>query len=188
MSPDESRRLLDYARACVEAAARGDAAPPVPRLPALAERRGCFVTLKRGGRLRGCIGRIETDEPLSSTIPAMAAAAALEDPRFSPVSPEECSHLDIEISILTPPRAVADISAVRPGTDGIIVSRGSRRGCYLPQVALETGWNARQLVRSCCSEKAGLPEDAVERGLARIEVFQAEVVSDSEPPGDVKKS
>jgi AmmeMemoRadiSam system protein A len=170
--------VLNLARSAVEAAVRQGAPPSPPDDAFLDERRGCFVTLKRAGRLRGCIGTIEGREALGGALVRLAAEAALHDPRFPPVRPNELVGLDVEVSILTPPRAVASVDEVRVGIDGVIVSGGGRRGVYLPQVATETGWSAAELVARCLEEKAGLPRDAVARGAARLEVFQAEIFSE----------
>lgn len=178
---ERSARLIAFTRAAVEAAVRGLDEPPLPPDdPLLETSRGCFVTLHAHGRLRGCIGRIEVDasERLASLIPAMAAAAALRDPRFPPVTPAELDSLDVELSILTQPRVVASIDDVRSGVDGVIVRSGMQSGCYLPQVGEETGWSARHLVEHCLVEKAGLPRDAVDRGRATLEIFQAEIFSE----------
>lgn len=154
---------------------RGLAPPSPPDEAFLDERRGCFVTLKHDGRLRGCLGVIEGHEALGVAIARLAAEAALHDSRFAPVRPDELDGLEVEVSILTSPRAVTSVEEVRVGIDGVIVSGGGRRGVYLPQVASETGWSAAELVARCLEEKAGLPRDAVARGVARIEVFQAEI-------------
>lgn len=175
ISGKEAQELLVFVRAAVTAAVRGEEPPPAPAFALLQEPRGAFVTLKRRGHLRGCIGHIVTSDPLSRTIPLMAAAAALEDPRFDPVSEEELAEIEVELSVLTEPRPVKGIADVRPGVDGIIVRGRGRSGVYLPQVATETGWNADEFVRHCLAEKAGLPPDAIERGQARLEVFQADV-------------
>lgn len=171
----EEKTLTTFVRAVVTAAVRGEKPPPAPALALMKEPRGAFVTLKYRGHLRGCIGHIVTTDPLSRTITLMAAAAALEDPRFDPVTEDELDGIEVELSVLTEPRPVKGIADVRPGIDGIIVRGRGRGGVYLPQVATETGWNADEFVRHCLAEKAGLPPDAIERGLASLEVFQADV-------------
>jgi AmmeMemoRadiSam system protein A len=170
-------RLIAFVRAAVEAAVRGTAPPAPPDDPLLETSRGCFVTLHKAGRLRGCIGRIEGSpgETLAHLIPAMSAAAALHDHRFPPVRPDELAMIAVELSLLTPPRAVRSLDEITPGVDGVIVRGGHQTGCYLPQVGAETKWSARQLVESCLAEKAGLPRDAFDRGAATLEVFQAEI-------------
>lgn len=175
MSDSRRRTVIALARAAVAAAVGGMPPPARPDHPFLAERRACFVTLKRHGILRGCIGSLEADEALGDAIVHLAAEAALRDPRFPPVQPEDLDTINVEVSVLTPPRPVDSIAAVRVGIDGVIVSGHGRRGVYLPQVATETGWSAEELVARCLAEKAGLPRDAVTRGDARLEIFQAEI-------------
>lgn len=174
--PEFSRTLLAFVRDVVRAAVLRAAPPAPPDLPLLRERRGCFVSLHEHGRLRGCIGTFRSHAPLSESLPSMAAAAALSDPRFSPVRANELDELDIEVSLLTPPRHIDSLDEIRAGVDGIhVLGRHGESGCYLPQVATETGWNAHEFVRHCLREKAGLPEDAFDRGEATIEIFQAEI-------------
>ncbi|WP_297442126.1 AmmeMemoRadiSam system protein A [Sulfurimonas sp.] len=123
------------------------------------EHLGAFVTLHEDGKLRGCIGRFEPDQPLYDVIIDMAVSASRYDNRFSPVTPNELDNIDIEISVLTPRRKVNSIEDVVVGKHGIYVKYGSRNGTYLPQVATDMKWNAQEFVRSCCVEKAGIPPE-----------------------------
>ncbi len=99
-----------------------------------------FVTLTIGGKLRGCIGTLEAHQPLALDVQEHAAAAALEDYRFNPVSSEEVALLEIEISRLTPLGRLdySDkkdlMSKLRPGIDGVLIKDGGRRATFLPQV------------------------------------------------------
>lgn len=138
---------------------------------ALGESRGAFVTLWKAGRLRGCIGYIEAQKPLYQTVRECALAAALRDPRFDPVDPEELPALRLEISVLSP---LFEISAdrVEVGRHGLLVSQGSRRGVLLPQVAVEWKWDRERFLEETCM-KAGLPPDAWQHG-ARIQAFTAQ--------------
>jgi AmmeMemoRadiSam system protein B/AmmeMemoRadiSam system protein A len=133
--------------------------------------RGAFVTLTRGGRLRGCIGFIEPMLPLGRTVIRAAIYAASEDPRFPPVRASELPDLEIEISVLTPPREVGNASMVRVGTHGLIVEKDGFRGLLLPQVPVDNGWDRETFLAEGCV-KAGLPRDAWRRG-ARLSVFEA---------------
>ena len=105
----------------------------------------------------------------------MAVSAALEDPRFPPVLPEELSHLSIEISVLSEPELLADPdpTRIRPGQDGVLVRRGWRQGLLLPQVATEQGWGANELLAGVC-RKAGLDVDAWREPGTELYVFQVE--------------
>jgi AmmeMemoRadiSam system protein B/AmmeMemoRadiSam system protein A len=133
--------------------------------------RGAFVTLTKGGDLRGCIGYMEPVLPLGQTVIRTAILAATEDPRFRPVSAAELKDLRIEISVLTPVRPISDPHLVKVGTHGIIVEQGGYRGVLLPQVPVENGWDRETFLDQGCV-KAGLPPDAWKRG-AKISVFEA---------------
>ena len=137
---------------------------------------GAFVSIHRAGELRGCLGRIESDWPLSQVITHLAAVVADSDPRFDPVEPHELGELDIEISVLLPEREVYSIEDIEVGRHGLIVEHGSRRGLLLPQVPTEHGWDRRTFVEHTCL-KAGLPPHAWHDG-ARLFVFEADVFAE----------
>ncbi len=143
-------------------------------LAALRERRGVFVTLTGGGSLRGCIGLIIANEPLSDSIPRMAVAAATEDPRFPNVTAEEAPLLEIEVSVLTRPKRITDLETVEVGTHGLIVRQGAKQGLLLPQVATDHGWDRETFLSHTCI-KAGLPTSAWREPDTVIEAFSAEV-------------
>ena len=148
--------------------------------PELNEKRGVFVTLKKGGRLRGCIGYIEPVEPLAEAVSNMAVHAAKTDPRFPSVTMEELKDIEIEISALTVPLRVETAEEIVMGRDGVIVKRGSAQGVFLPQVAAETGWQREEFLENLCMHKAGLPKDAWKDGQTELYVFQAEVFSETD--------
>ncbi|HTT26263.1 MAG TPA: TIGR00296 family protein [Thermoplasmata archaeon] len=154
--------------------------------------RGVFVTLARhpGGRLRGCIGFPLPVFPLYVGIPRAAAAAALEDPRFPPVTAPELDRLVVEVSLLTVPEPLDGAPGERPGRivvgrDGLIVEAGASSGLLLPQVAPEQGWDAVGLLEGVC-EKADLPRDAWRRPATRVLRFEAQVYRETAPgaPGE----
>jgi AmmeMemoRadiSam system protein A len=178
-------RLIEIARLAVEAEVRGGPPPvaPVEEVP-LREPGAAFVTLRRRGRLRGCIGFIEAARPLHETVALCAASAAAEDPRFDPVGPDELADLQVEVSVLSPLRALADPEELRVGEHGLLVTQGPNRGLLLPQVAVEYGWDRQGFLEQACL-KAGLPRDAWRRGAA-LQTFTAEVFGEplpSEDPG-----
>ena len=140
----------------------------------LRQKYGAFVTLKKDGMLRGCIGYIVGREPLFLTVAAMAVAAAFEDPRFPPVTAEEFEGLDVEISILSPLQRVPDVAAVTPGVHGLYLKQGQRSGLLLPQVATQWDWDRETFLGQTCY-KAGLPLDAWKDPATEIYWFQAEV-------------
>ncbi len=133
-----------------------------------------FVSLKQAGTLRGCIGSLEADRPLYLAVSSCAVAAATQDPRFPPLSLEELPSTTIEISILSPLERMRDPGEVQIGVHGLFISHGSRHGLLLPQVATEMGWDREVFLRQVCL-KAGLPEDAWQRG-AEVYLFTAEVI------------
>lgn len=120
---------------------------------------GVFVTLKKNGNLRGCIGHIEGDEPLYRLVSKMAIASATQDPRFPPVALDELPQIKIEISVLSPIKKVKDIEEIVVGRDGLIIRKGFSSGLLLPQVPVEWGWNRNEFLRQV-SLKAGLEPDA----------------------------
>lgn len=182
LTAEERACLLEVARQSVAAAARGEPAPDplavaagrgLSGAPGLLQRRGAFVTLHAGGRLRGCIGTIEGRGPLLQEVAGSAAAAAVGDPRFPPVSPDESSKLAIEVSALSPLREVAGPGEIELGRHGILLGKSGRQAVFLPQVATEQGWDLPTTLTHLC-RKAGLPHDAWREG-ARLRVFEAEV-------------
>jgi MEMO1 family protein len=178
LSEKDKRQLLSLARKTIEAYLR-DGRPPsaadlgVQVSSALQMSRAAFVTLKKQGDLRGCIGDVLPRQPLYQSVIENAINAAVNDPRFMPVSPSEVKALRIEISALTVPSPVRSSGQIRLGTDGIILSKGGRRALFLPQVAPEQGWTLQQTLTEL-SRKAGLAPDAWREG-ASFQVFQAEV-------------
>ena len=139
---------------------------------------GAFVTLKRGGRLRGCIGTLECRGPLADEIARVAVSAALEDPRFEPLRASELDDLRIEVSVLGPLETIdpQDPAAIVIGSHGLVVEQGRRRGLLLPQVATEWGWDREQFLAQTCV-KAGLEPVAWRHG-ARVHRFTAIVFGD----------
>jgi len=132
------------------------------------------VTIKKGGSLRGCIGYVEAIKPLVVTVSEMAAAAALRDPRFPPVGPDELDQLELEISVMSPIFKVTDTSEIQTGLHGLIVRRGAYQGLLLPQVATEYGWDRETFLSHTC-RKAGLPPEAWKMEGTEISAFTAEV-------------
>ena len=180
LTPEEKRALLDVARNAVESAVKGQSLPEFHYdFSIFKENRGAFVTLHRHGELRGCIGYVFAVKPLMDTVVDMAQAAALRDPRFTPVSVEELSELDIEISVLSLLRKATLINEIQIGVHGIYIKKGVHTGLLLPQVAVEYGWDRSRFLEQTCY-KAGLPGTAWQDEDTEIEIFSAEVFSDSD--------
>jgi AmmeMemoRadiSam system protein A len=170
----EKNFLLKTARETIESHIKGvDDPEPDPPAGGLTEERGAFVTLQKGGELRGCIGTFSSDKPLYKTVEEMAVSAATKDPRFAPVIPVEVDALEIEISALTPLREISDISEIEIGRHGIYIIEGMYSGVLLPQVATEHNFDRISFLEHTCL-KAGLPKNCWKQG-ARILVFEAEV-------------
>lgn len=164
--------LLRFARACLEAAVRGVAAPAAPGGGPFETAPGLFVTLTVSGELRGCIGHIKGRLPLAAAVPELCRAAALEDPRFYPVAPDELAAVRIELSLLTPHRPVDDWRLIRIGLDGVLLFLRGRQAVFLPQVPVEQGWDLAATL-GALSVKAGLGPEAWREPDCHFEVFQA---------------
>ena len=181
LSEADQQFLLHLARRALEESVRHDSLPEVEAPPGpLREKCGAFVTLHKMGRLRGCIGYLESLKPLYQTICECAMAAALRDPRFDAVTPEELPVLHLEISVLSPLVEIAP-DQVEVGRHGLLISRGGQRGVLLPQVPVEWKWDREQFLEETCL-KAGLPPDAWRHG-AKIQAFTAQVFGEPPTPG-----
>lgn len=150
---------------------------PAPPPGVLHRSLGAFVTFKKDGRLRGCIGSMVGDGPLYLTVARMARAAAFEDPRFPPVTVAEAPGLELEISVLGPLTRCPDPALVRVGRHGLLVRRGDHSGVLLPQVPLEWGWDRETFLAQTC-RKAGLPPDTWQEPDTGLYWFEAEVFGD----------
>jgi hypothetical protein len=144
--------------------------------------RGAFVTLKKHGQLRGCIGYIAPMKPLCLTVRDVAIAAALEDSRFRPVEFRELPELEYEVSVLSPLRRVTDIKQIKVGEHGLVIRRGNREGLLLPQVPVEQRWDRQTLLEQTCL-KAGLPPDAWRDETTDIFMFTALVFGEQKGGG-----
>ena len=140
--------------------------------PKLTQPLGAFVTLNKNHTLRGCIGSFQQDKPLYQTVIDMTIAAALHDERFKEVSFDELKDIEIEISVLTPRKRVYSFDDIIIGRDGIYIQKGIQHGTYLPQVAIQMGWDAKEFVSHCSQEKAGIGKD----GYKDAEVYTYEAV------------
>jgi AmmeMemoRadiSam system protein B/AmmeMemoRadiSam system protein A len=172
LSPEEKKELLFLARQAIqEFVAENKILEYKTDNPNLLIERGAFVTLKKNGQLRGCIGFIEPVLPLYETVIRTAIYAATQDPRFEPVTREELKELELEISVLTPLQKIENPRLVEVGKHGLVISMGNKKGLLLPQVAVENKWKAEAFLGQACL-KAGLPPDAWKKG-AEIFIFEA---------------
>ncbi len=178
MNEEQKKVLLKAARDTVVAVIKREPTQtPESDDPELNEHCGCFVTLKNHGRLRGCIGQFTSESPLIELIAEMAKASATSDPRFldDPITADELEQLDVEISVLSPLQRTDDPLSLRLGIDGIYIKKGHASGCFLPQVATETGWREEEFLSYCCSHKAGLDANAWKDRSTEVYLFTADV-------------
>jgi uncharacterized protein len=173
--PELGPILLQIARNAI-AARLGLPETPTVDHPALQQPGATFVTLTQNGQLRGCIGSLEAHRPLLNDVRENAGNAAFRDPRFHPLQRDEFERTRVEVSLLTPPEALAfrdeaeALAQLRPGIDGVIFSAGQRRSTFLPQV-----WEQLPEARTFMAhlkQKAGLSADywGADVRLARYQV------------------
>lgn len=179
LSSEVCQQLLLFARqTLVHAFDQGERAAatqePASLCEALKAVRGGFVTLNLAGHLRGCIGEIFPRQPIWKVVREQALNAAFHDPRFEPLRAAELARIQIEISILTPPRPVASWRDIQIGTHGMVLNKQGRVAVFLPQVAPEQGWDLAETLTHLAL-KAGLPPEAWREGASFL-VFEAQVV------------
>ncbi len=184
---EEREKLLRLARQTLESVVKTRKMPEVsPQDYAghLSEKRGCFVTLTRGGHLRGCIGHIFAQEALYRAVMDNARAAALEDPRFQPVSPEELPAIYIEISVLSEPKPLEFsspedlLNKLVPGRDGVVLKLGWRRATFLPQV-----WEQlpdKEMFLNHLAQKAGAYPGAWREPGTEVLIYHVEAFEEPE--------
>jgi AmmeMemoRadiSam system protein B/AmmeMemoRadiSam system protein A len=175
LQAQDKKWMLAFARETIRRYLATDTLP-LPRgfSARLQKNRGVFVTLKERGDLRGCIGHIPSDMPMVRLSGMMAFASAFQDPRFTKVTADEVRDLEVEISVLSPPKPVSGVSDIVVGRDGVVLTADGLSAVFLPQVAPEQGWNRDQMLDNLCL-KAGLSANRWRRPGVRFETFQAEV-------------
>lgn len=181
LTTGEKIELLKLARTTIGQYIRREdvSTPPASTLPkALTANAGAFVTLRKGGDLRGCIGRFDATESLFKVVQQMAISSSTEDNRFRPVTAGELDDLEIEISVLTPMRRIKSVSEFELGKHGIYMRKGMRAGTFLPQVAAETGWSTEEFLGHCARDKAGIGWEGWKD--AELYVYEAIVFGEKE--------
>ncbi|MGM5484985.1 MAG: AmmeMemoRadiSam system protein A [Nanobdellota archaeon] len=181
ISDEDKKKLLNHARASINSFFdHKEVVTPQDLDEVLSRKSGVFVTLKKNGELRGCIGYTEPFYPLMEGVKNAAHAAAFNDPRFDPVEKEELDKINIEISVLTEPELLEAENPedypknIRIGTDGLILkAKDGRGGLLLPQVAEEQGWDAKQFLEHL-GKKASINKDAWKNPANDIYRFQVE--------------
>lgn len=179
LSSDDWQALVDIAHRAISSAVIEKSLPDLPPFPpSLSEPRGAFVSLYSRVELRGCVGQVENPGPLADVVARSAISAALHDPRFAPIVPDEVAALKVEISVLSVPERISP-EAIVVGRHGLIVMRKRFKGLLLPQVATERNWSAQRFLQETCI-KAGLPRDTWRDPATRIFGFTADIYSEKE--------
>ncbi len=181
MDEKDKRLLLQIARKSIESAITGipgEQSQSETISSRLKEINGVFVTLKTRGKLRGCIGKMVSDTPLHKLVSDLAVSSATDDPRFNQIQPSELKDLEIDISVLSPLKKIDNPLDFELGRHGIYIKEGSRSGCFLPQVATDTGWSKEEFLSQCCSMKAGLSSDAWKKKDIEVYIFASEIISE----------
>jgi MEMO1 family protein len=186
-TPQQRKLLLKLARDTITQAVNSESLPEANgdgMADSLRAVRACFVTLTKHGDLRGCIGSIMPQEPLNEAVVSRARAAALDDPRFSPVRPEELKDIEVEISVLTIPRPLEFKSPddllrkLRPNIDGVVLIMGRRNATYLPQVWEQIPDKVEFL--NHLAEKAGADASAWREPGTGVLIYQVEAFKQSD--------
>lgn len=177
---EEKQEMLRMARTAVETYVRaGQIVEPSARFDSFKQKQAVFVTLRLNGALRGCIGHILPYEKLYLAVRNNAIAAASQDPRFEPVKQDELASLSYEINVLGSPQKIQTWDPIILGTHGVIVKKGGRQGVFLPEVAVETGWDKTRFMNELCTQKAGLAERCWEDPGTELFMFTSTAFSET---------
>ncbi|MEE8605039.1 MAG: AmmeMemoRadiSam system protein B [Candidatus Aminicenantaceae bacterium] len=172
LSEKDKKELLQLAYSTVNLYIQKNKVPEYkPKSENLSQNCGAFVTLKKHGQLRGCIGFIEPVLPLHQAVMQASIYAACRDSRFLPVTRDELDDLEVEISVLSPLKKIINPNRITVGRHGLVIAKDGKRGLLLPQVAVEQNWTRETFLERACL-KAGLPKNAWRSG-AEIFVFEA---------------
>ncbi len=172
---EEKQILLSWAREALTGyLATGQI--PLKQVPGVSlETKGAvFVTLKKNGQLRGCLGGFEARESVWQAVANMAVATAINDPRFSPVTKDELKDIAIEISLLSPLKKIKSIEEIKLGKHGVYLKQGSLTGTFLPQVAQEGDWTKESFLGEICVQKMGLERNCYLDPATEIFVYTVE--------------
>ena len=162
LSIEDKKQLLTIARSALELYLKDNSFPKYNENeinPANQNKVGAFVTLYKKGELRGCIGHIDSDNPLYRTIQSLTISSATKDHRFKSVNHDELPDIEIEISVLTPMKKISSIDQIEIGRHGIYIKKGYQTGTFLPQVANETDWTVEEFLGKCARDKAHIGWD-----------------------------
>jgi AmmeMemoRadiSam system protein A len=174
LSEKDKEQLKEIAKKAIESVLYGQSGAAFKPSENLKEKGGAFVTIKKKGDLRGCIGYIRAVLPIHQTVKEAAIQAAFHDPRFAPVNKNEWKDIEMEISVLTPMRKIKDVEEIEVGKHGLYIEKGYDSGLLLPQVATEYNWDRMTFLEHTCY-KAGLQRDAWKSKDINIYVFSADI-------------
>ncbi|HTX61131.1 MAG TPA: TIGR00296 family protein [Methanobacterium sp.] len=182
ITDSEGGFLIKLARRAIETYLKDKMILTVPEdtPESLKDDMGVFVTLNSNGQLRGCIGYPEPIKPLVNAVIEVAISAAIQDPRFPPVSSQELDNIDVEVSVLTKPQIIKVNKPseypekIKVGVDGLIMESSFCRGLLLPQVAVEWQWNVEEFLSNTCM-KAGLNSDCWLDPDIKVYKFQSQI-------------
>lgn len=179
LSAEQIDRLFAIAQDAIVRTLRGDTVSPIDTTdPGLLQLAGCFVSLHDAAthELRGCVGRLDSNGPLAAVV-QQTAVSVLADPRFGShrVQLPELAKLEIEISVLSPLKPAATPLDFEL-TDGIYLTISNRVGCFLPQVARDTGWSREQLLDRLCTEKMNFPPKMWQNPAAKLQTFTTTIL------------
>lgn len=138
---------------------------------------GVFVTLKKDGVLRGCIGRFVSSDPLWKVVAESALSSAFDDPRFTPLTKEEYPDIDIEITVLGPLKKIRNYKEIVLGKHGIYIKKDTRSGTMLPQVAIENNWTVEEFLGYTARDKAGIGWEGWK--FAELYVYEGTVLEEN---------
>lgn len=178
---EEKKILLKAARDKIERIfdSQEEASFDYEKYEGLKSKYGAFVTLRKDGELRGCIGFVSSQNNLFETVKLAALYAATVDRRFDPINKEELPFLDIEISVLSPPKKIKSYDEIILGKHGLIVREPEGEGLLLPQVPIEHKMSKEEFLSSLC-RKAGLRSNLWKERMLNLYAFTAEVFSEKE--------
>lgn len=183
LSEKEKREILKLAKLAIQSIFKKELIAELTKqkrvVKNLGLRNGVFVTITKRGELRGCIGYILPVREFEELVVDAAVSAAMRDPRFDPLTEDEVGEIEIEVSVLSEPKRIENVSEVEVGKHGLIVRRGPFQGLLLPQVATEYNWDKLTFIRQTCI-KAGLSPDEWKKEGTEIYTFTAEVFSENE--------
>ena len=174
LSEKDKEQLRKIAKCAIESILFGQTGEAPNPSDNLKEKGGAFVTITKKGNLRGCIGYIREVLPIHQTVKEAAVQAAFHDPRFRPLSKDEWTDVEIEISVLTPMKKIKDVEEIEVGKHGLYIEKGYDSGLLLPQVATEYNWDRMTFLEQTC-HKAGLPRDAWKGKGMNIYIFSADI-------------